>query len=106
MYLNWNVHTIFMETREYQSKSNNNFCSFAAMHKQFIFVTDISFIVYISIFKWESAISTQLISTYIIIEKLGGIYKMEICRYVNSNSKIIQHNIMYVASLHNKAEGL
>ena len=77
MYLNWNVHTIFMETREYQSKSNNNFCSFAAMHKQFIFVTDISFIVYISIFKWESAISTQLISTYIIIDKLGGTYKME-----------------------------
>ena len=26
--------------------------------------------------------------------------------FVNSNSKIIQHNIMYVASLHNKAEGL
>ena len=33
IYLNWNVHTIFMKTREYESKSNNNFCNFAAMHK-------------------------------------------------------------------------
>ena len=60
--------------------SPNRIIIFATLRqctKQFLCVTDISFIVHISIFKWESAISTQLISTYIIIDKLGGTYKME-----------------------------
>lgn len=57
----------------------------------------------------------NLNSTYFYLhynrQTWGHIQNENIIQYLltaceNSNSKVIQHNILYVASLHNKAEGL
>ena len=105
-----------MTTREYLSKSNNNFCNFAAMHKT-ISMCNRHFL-YRAYIHFQMG-KCNLNSTYFYLhynrQTWGHIQNGKyctistegyICRCVNSNSKVIQHNILYVASLHNKAEGL
>ena len=104
--------SIFMTTREYQSKSNNNFCNFAAMHKT-ISMCNRHFL-YRAYIHFQMG-KCNLNSTYFYLhynrQTWGHIQNGNIIQYLltaceNSNSKVIQHNILYVASLHNKAEGL